>query len=280
MVKGKTRDKKTKTITRRAASVKHKSKTTRKRTHKSKIVIPATRVIAAVWAHGGIIPINAPQNQATYAPPTDTNLNLVAFKPHGLCSWGSSNGRSKIDAGITELVTRDRGINNMRDFTMKLTELHNYGATHANSKEAKVTKIGKSGQSLYGLSIDYGKKKSKGNKFYTPMNGALIDAAYNDKVFVRLYTVQSNNDNIQIDFRSSAGDHTREVKSSCLPIASDIIFDKPMVRLDEIVKRISDEVRTFMPIRNVVVNLIDNNCNALPPGVPGKEIISSSSLSL
>jgi len=286
MVKGKTKSKKTKTA-KRSNSAKHKSKTTINRTYKSikvkiipkrrKPVRSTIRVIAAVWAHAGIIPINAIDNQATYTPPKKTNLNLVAFKPHGLCSWGSTEWRSKIDAGITELVTRDGGINDIKDFNKKLTAIHNYGATFANSEEAKVTKLGRS---LYGLSTDYGKNKSKGNKFYTPMNDALVDTSHYNKVFVRLYAVESENDNIQINFRSSAGDHTQEVNAS-LPIASDITFDYPTVRLDEIVKRISDEVRTFIPGRkDVVVNLIDNNCNAYVQGIPGKEIITNSSSSL
>jgi hypothetical protein len=270
-------------------------------------------VVAAVWGHAGIVSIGDTRFPYFYFPPDNTKLNLIAFKPLGLCSWSNRLGQSQLDA----LLANYQGTKDVADIVATMTALHNATVERERERqrasgvhEEMDTFTTAPGSNIFGLSRDYGRKdgrlglKPKANKVYSPygINGpGLLDAnGYNphNHVLVRLYVIERGGV-VQrlrkpIPYKGmgnykgmgkvlSTGDttelHTSAVSGVPSQFTSDLLLHNPIVTLDQIVSEIKTAVGMILgadTFDEITVNLVDNNCNALSiDGLVGAEVISS-----
>jgi len=258
-------------------------------------------VVAAVWGHGGIVSRGDTNFPSAYRPPDGTELNLIAFKPKGLCSWSNRRGQSQLDA----LLANYRGTKDVADIVATMTDLHNASVARERGRQRATgvheemdTLTTEQGSTIFGVSRDYGRLKTKGNKVYTPYgaSGTLVlldETGYNphDTVLVRLYLVESP-DGVVHKFRTpipyttwavapwrTTEHHTSTVSGVQPPFTSDLLFPGPIVTLEQIVsgiKTVVSQLPSVSPLDEITVNLVDNNCNAhSQPGVWGEDVISS-----
>ena len=253
-------------------------------------------VVAAVWGHGGIVSRGEPGY--VYRPPDGTELNLIAFKPQGCSVWTNALHLSDLDALIAEKVANEEDVAGV---VHRMTDLHNATVAEAQAtgrQEAMDATTTDHGHTIFGVSRDYGRLKTKGNKFYTPYgaSGTLVlldETGYNphDTVLVRLYLVESP-DGVVHKFRTpipyttwavapwrTTEHHTSTVSGVQPPFTSDLLFPGPIVTLEQIVsgiKTVVSQLPSVSPLDEITVNLVDNNCNAhSQPGVWGEDVISS-----
>ena len=207
-------------------------------------------VTAGVWGHAGIIDKKFPESK--YTDPMGTKLNLIAFRPHGFCSWGSIATRSRIDAKISNMIRDRSGDGSPKELMKLMTKNHNDAVREvralrnnrkvANDRETdpetkKKLKANQEsdiidpiGKNIYGLTSDYGASGQRGNKFYQPMgvneitnhlgdrsieDVALLGNKYT-KILVRVYNIDIvyNGQVYSKEFRAASKNNTQTTMNS------------------------------------------------------------------
>jgi hypothetical protein len=246
-------------------------------------------VTAGVWGHAGIIDKKFAESK--YTDPVGTKLNLIAFRPHGFCSWGSIDTRSRIDVKITNMIRDRSGDGSPKELLKLMTKNHNdairevraYRKLNANHEPDIIDPIGKN---IYGFTSDYGASGQRGNKFYQPMgvnkiknhlgdlvieDVALLDNKYT-KILARVYNIDItfNGQVYSKEFRTAIKNDTQTTMNSSKNIlkqfkgrnttfykSGDILIKNDSSSLQQVVTEISHNVAKIVDIDYIIKEIAD-----------------------